>query len=394
MKSRTRLLIFLICYLAYTSIYVARLNLSMASPELTDAGLLDAAQIGMLGSIFSVIYSVGRLLNGSLGDKCPPWAMITTGLVLAGIANLSIGFFPPFLGILLLWGLNAWAQSMLWSSVLCVISAIYDEQTAKKRTSYMVTSVATGNIVGIVLNTWIITTFGVRFAFVVPGALTLIMGAICLLALRKIKPQEIPTKQHTSMFRLFTRKDIRLTILPAMLHGTMKDNISLWMTVYFVDRFAIDLEASAYFVLFIPIIGFVGRMIYPFFYKLCGEREHLVSILAFALCIPAAIPLCTGLDSPLVAAICLSLIYAAVSLINTSMLSIFPIHFVETGNVASVSGVMDFATYLGAGISSLAYGFLIKAFDSYVPMYLSWAIAAGISIILLLPLLRKQKTNN
>ncbi len=68
MKRNTRgTLIFLICYLAYIGIYVARLNLSMASPEMVKLGIADTAQIGILGSVFSVIYACGRLINGSLG---------------------------------------------------------------------------------------------------------------------------------------------------------------------------------------------------------------------------------------------------------------------------------------------------------------------------------------
>ena len=34
MKAKRNFLIFIICYLAYTAIYIARLNLSMASPEM------------------------------------------------------------------------------------------------------------------------------------------------------------------------------------------------------------------------------------------------------------------------------------------------------------------------------------------------------------------------
>ena len=70
-------LIFLIVYLAYCSIYVARVNLSVASSVLIDTNVADAAQIGLLGSAFSIIYSLGRLFNGSLSDRQPPWRMIT-----------------------------------------------------------------------------------------------------------------------------------------------------------------------------------------------------------------------------------------------------------------------------------------------------------------------------
>ena len=50
--------------------------------------------------------------------------------------------------------------------------------------------------------------------------------------------------------------------------------------------------------------------------------------------------------------------------------------------MASVSGVMDFATYLGAGVSGVIYGVVIKHFG-YLPMFLSWAVISLISMVLI-----------
>ena len=75
----------------------------MAGSGLISADVIDTVQLGILGSAFSTLYAVGRLVNGVASDKAPPWLMLTSGLVLVGIANIFIGFFPPFTGILLLW---------------------------------------------------------------------------------------------------------------------------------------------------------------------------------------------------------------------------------------------------------------------------------------------------
>lgn len=387
MKNK-KMWIFIICYLAYTSIYIARLNLSMASPELQNMKMLNKAEIGMLGSMFSVVYALGRMINGYIGDKQPPWIMISAGLLFAGISNIAIGMFPPFIGILLLWGVNAFSQSMLWSSVLKIVSSIYDEETAKKKTSYIVTSVAMGNILGILLNTAIINQFGVQYAFIIPGGLTLIFCALIILVTRKVQCDVNVKKAHKPMLQLFKEKEMKLTILPAMLHGIMKDNISVWMALFFADTYNIDLQKIAGFVLFIPLIGFFGRMLYPACYKLCGDDEHKVSVLGFMVCLISAIPICFRVNE-FTAVICLSLIYTAVSVINTSMLSIFPMHYIKTGNVASVSGIMDFATYFGAGIGSMVYGFVIEHTGLYSPMYASWAVISLISILILKPLMKK-----
>ena len=127
--------------------------------------------------------------------------------------------------------------------------------------------------------------------------------------------------------------------------------------------------------------GFIGRTIYPAVYKLCKSKENTVSIIGFFVSAASSLVLCFSGIGIIPAVLCMSLIYAAVSMINTSILSIYPLQFLKTGNVASVSGVMDFATYLGAGVSGVIYGALIKNFG-YTPMFLSWVCISLISIIL------------
>ena len=78
-KNQPSNLVFYLCFIAYTCIYIARLNLSMASPAMREAGILTAAQLGLIGSAFSVVYSCGRLVSGIVGDRLAPKLLICTG---------------------------------------------------------------------------------------------------------------------------------------------------------------------------------------------------------------------------------------------------------------------------------------------------------------------------
>lgn len=177
--------------------------------------------------------------------------------------------------------------------------------------------------------------------------------------------------------------------VPAVMHGVMKENISLWMTAFVVSRYLVDLSTSSYYILLIPVIGFVGRILYPMAFKLCHNKENTVSMIGFAICIISAVLLCFEGLGVLTAVILLSLIYTAVSMINTSILSIYPMEYLKTGNVASVSGVMDFATYLGGGISGVIYGVVIANFG-YTPMFVSWAVISVISVLMLVKINRNR----
>ena len=372
--------IFSVCYLAYLFIYVARLNLSMAAPGLKELQILSVEQIGLLGSAFSVVYACGRLFSGILSDRIAPWKMISAGLLLCGISNLCFGLFPPFAAILLLWSVNALAQSMLWGSILRILSAIYPETEAKKRASYMATTVASGNLVGILLNSALINRFGLSWAFLIPGGITLLVSLLVVCNTRHIRPT-LQQKQKQNFSGLLKKPSVRHMLLPALIHGVLKDNISLWMTVYVMDSFGVDLEQSSYYILLIPVLGFVARMVAPELYRLAGERERPVLARGFAACICGALLLVLLAVSPWMAIVYLGLVYMAVSVMNACFLSFFPLRFAGENAVASVSGIMDFATYLGTGISSMIFGVLIKGYG-YNAMFLTWAVLCALGLLL------------
>lgn len=372
--------IFSVCYLAYLFIYVARLNLSMAAPGLKDLQILSMEQIGLLGSVFSVVYACGRLFSGLLSDRIAPWKMISTGLFLCGISNLCFGLFPPFAGIVLLWGTNALAQSMLWGSILRILSAVYPENVAKKRASYMATTVASGNLMGILLNSALINRFGLSWAFVVPGGMTLVIGLLVVCNTHQIRPA-VQQKKQQNFTGLLKIPSVRHMLVPALIHGVLKDNISLWMAVYVMDCFGVDLEQSSYYILLIPVLGFLARMLAPELFRLAGERERPVLVWGFAACVGGTLLLIFLAAVPWLAIVYLSLVYMAVSVMNACFLSFFPLRFAREGTVASVSGIMDFATYLGTGISSMVFGIMIEAWG-YGAMFATWAVLCGIGLLL------------
>jgi len=267
MSLKRKRLIYIIVYMAYTSIYISRVNMSVAETALEALSIFDAAGYGLIGGLFSCIYSVGRLVNGRIGDKTPPWIMLTIGLGVAGLANITIGFLPPYLAILLLWCTNAYAQSMLWSSVLAVVSSIYRGPYLKRMTSLMVTAVATGNIVAVLLGGFLITYLGVSFAFVIPGALNIILGVFVFFATRKVHPEdEVEDKSsHASMLSLLKNRDVLLMSIPSVCHGIMKENVTIRMVAYSVATFGVTLDGSGFYLLLIPVIGLILRLMYLVF---------------------------------------------------------------------------------------------------------------------------------
>lgn len=381
MKRRSKIILFTTAYFSYASIYIARLNLTVASPVMQDEQLMGAAQIGLMGGIFFLLYSLGQLLNGFLGDILPPKCMVMAGLFLTGISNLGIGMLPGQEVIIALWGINGFAQSMLWGPLLRTIAGHFPARRKPFAASLLVSSVGVGSVLGVFLATAAIYFGNIRYAFVWPGLIALFAFLITGL-LFHAAPASSPLPKAGKLSGLFT-PNLLLLLTAALFHGVLKDNINLWVASYFTDTFSVDLLTMSFYVFAVPLLTLAGRLLYPPVYRLLGGREHVVSIAALSLAAVSLIPLCLPGTAMIPAAVCFSISAAAVSMVNTSFLTICPMHYEESGCVSKVVGLMDFATYMGAGISSSFYGAWLEN-HSYTGMFLSWIVLSGLAVMILL----------
>ena len=425
MKKGRKNLIFIITYIAYSSVYISRINLSMAGPGLKEIGALTTAQLGFLGTAFSVVYAVGRLFNSMWADTAEPRTMIGIGLLGTGLASLGVGLLPPFAAILLLWCANAFAQSMLWASVLRIISSMYtDSRERTSRLSLIVSTVATGQVAGILCSLLILNNIGLQWAFLIPGFWTVALAGLVVFTYPLVERKktaagessESENRKETAkntdgaeqaaeagktpaaeasrnpfarMLEVCRIAEVRLAMIPCVFMGLLKDNVTLWMAVYYVDTYGIRLEDMSWYVLFIPLVGLAARLLFALFLKLARYNEHIVSMFSFAGSLAASVLLVTVHD-PVVAVIALSLVYACMSLTNSSMLSIFPARYLSKGCMAAISGVLDFVAYLGAGIGSTVFGLTIDRYG-YGMMFASWAVMSVIGGVIMYLLVRKLK---
>ncbi len=391
-------LCFISCALGYMTTYVSRLNLTMANAKLTDpkTGILTVSQIGILGTVFTVVYALGRFLNSVIADRMKPWILLVTGLLVTGLSNIVFSLFPAFLLLAVLWGLNALGQSMLWGAILVVISTVYEPEKAKVRLTVTTASILVGNIIGILLSGLLISRFGLASAFYVPGALNVLAAVLLFFTVKKVPSvPKAPDGENpfTAAFRLLKDKTVRGQLAPVFFHGLVKDNLNLWLAAYFMVFFSIDIKASMGLVILVPLIGLAGRLLYQPVYRLFGKNEILTSLAGFSVQALAAGLLLIPALKALPAAILLAVISAMVSIVNCSYHAVFPLRFRESGCTATVSGLFDLFIYGGAGAGSLVFGFVIEnaGTDGYLIMFAVWSVFSVLSAVLLYFVFRREK---
>ena len=99
-------------YLGYTIFYFTRKNISPALPLISDKLDIDIIQLGILSSVFYIVYGVGKFISGMFADRANIRMFMAIGLFLASIIHLFIGFLDSLYLIVFFWGLNGAFQSM------------------------------------------------------------------------------------------------------------------------------------------------------------------------------------------------------------------------------------------------------------------------------------------
>lgn len=83
-------LLFWLCWIAYFSTYIGRLNYSASLTGIILSEGFSKGQAGMIGTAFFFAYGAGQFVSGFLGDRLAPKKMVFTGLMVSGLCNLAM----------------------------------------------------------------------------------------------------------------------------------------------------------------------------------------------------------------------------------------------------------------------------------------------------------------
>lgn len=382
--------VYLAGFVAYAAIYIVRLNFSVASAAFEADGTLTKAQIGVIGSIFSFTYALAKVPGGYIGDRFSSRSVIIAGLLIAASTNFIIGLFPKFGVIALLWGVNAFGQAMLWGPLLRSYKEKCDEDAYLKISRTLGASIPVGSIAGLCLASALVGESGVSSCFIVPAVIVyMIVGLVCIFMFSAPGHWD---KGHYGFFGVFksvlAQKRFRQVILPAMAHGMIKDNITVWLALFFVDKYGVDVSKVAGYVFFVPLLTLLGKSSYLSLVRLLKD-DYRISVVSFALCAAASLVLCMFQVPVFVAVLCLGLISALVAIINTHFLVAFPAEIASDGTFSFAASIMDLLTYGGAGFGSLIFGVLISRFG-FGSMFFVWCIGSVLSILVLESMRKKR----
>jgi sugar phosphate permease len=388
------MVLFLLCFMAYFSSYIGRLNFSAIMPELISKNIINSISAGSINMTFFLSYGIGQFINGIMGDRFKPRYMIFSGLMLASASNFFIPFSNSTLLIQLFWGINGYANSMIWSPILRIFSESLYPKDIKKCCVNITASMALGTLCSYFLSGLMVSIFGWKGAFIAPSVCIALFAFIFFIGMRRVevyieKEGEMDVMDTNAVKenalkmpfnKLLFQTGLLMFLLPVVLHGFLKDGATSWIPNYIHNEFHISTSFSSMLTMIIPIINLFGAYAAGFVNNKL-KNEVYTSSFFFLLSFFALLLLIVFKDkNVIISTLLLGIVTSSMMAINTMLINFIPIHFSKCGRTSTVSGFLNASAYIGAAVCSFAVGVAIN-YTSFQIVFLSWALISLVGFI-------------
>jgi len=349
--------------LVYFSSYVTRINLAAVISEVVTATGFPRTELAVALTCLSTTYGFGQIVNGMLGDRIKPQNLILTGLLIATVIN----FVFPFLAssptlMALLWGMNGFAQAMMWPPIVKILVANMDDNLY----SYAVVRVSWGSSIGTIVvylaAPLIIGLAGWQGVFWFSGAIGAAITVLWFFLRRGISvPQPktdsaSPAKARIPGKALFPMAFIALGII---FQGMLRDGVSSWMPSYLAEIFNLGNKTSIFCTVSLAVFGMLSYSVATALYKRYFSNEVVCGSVIFAVSIAASVLLFLFFDGGAALTILLmATITSCMHGINLMLITHVPKRFRKYGNISTISGAVNACTYIGSAIFTYAVALL------------------------------------
>lgn len=425
-------------WITYASFYLLRVNMSVAIPGIIKEYGISKTAIGWVLTALFAAYALGQFVNGQLGDRFSAKKVVACGLLGSAVLNVIFGFTGNFLaGMILIWALNGFFQSMGWAPTVKIVSSWFPVDKRGKAAGILGSSYQIGNVISWALAGFVVGLLGWRWAFWVPAIITLFL--VINWSLRIKEKEEIEEGRDFEVEFLGWRRSFKApTMVRPVLARTqflgieekaedvgfepveiarksngIKDTIMTtlrnkgvwiaafglfglnivrygflgWAPTYFFEVQKAAISLAAFKALIFPLAGSLGALTAGWISDKFFQSKRAPVAVAMLLMLILAIWFFPRLPAN---AWVLSLIVLAIIGFMTYgphviMVAALPMDLGTKEMASSATGFIDGWGYIGAALTGVGTGFLLDNFGWNYAFYfwLSGAIIAAVLLIIL-----------
>ncbi len=388
--TRNQTKIWLACFVSYTTAYVARLNMGAALGSVIADMRLTDAQGGMFQTLFALVYAAGQLVNGAIVDRISARRYVAAGLLLSGVCNLLFSLMPSYGALLLCWGLNGAAQSMLWTPIVKVMAVWFKGKRRTKASFGISMTLVLGHLAAWAISGMLASRVSWRMSFLIPAIL---VGAVAFISYMLMRDEPAPgedvgeeeigldtaprEKSTMPLKEMFMKTGLIMVLGCCVCNGFVRDGIIAWGPTI-LSKLGGEGIGSVLTSLIIPVLNLAGMLMGRRIYTLLGSNARLSVAVLMAVSAVLAIGLHLAGGALLSCALVLGLCCAATYGINPMLTQFIPMEYERAGRVGLAAGLSDCFIYLGSSLSGVATGALSDA-AGWPLVFTVWCAVAAAS---------------
>ena len=365
---------------SYLASYYVRNLLSVATPSMLLTEEYTAEFIGVLSSVYFLMYAFGQLINGFVGDVVNPKYMVLIGLTVSGVVTLIFPFLQFAWMQIVCFLLMGFSLSMLRGPIMKMVSENIDKKYARTVCTFLTVATFAGPLVA--------SSFAIAFKwktmFVVAGALTICIAVIAFVSLMIFEKKGIYSFQKASndgfrgYLQLFKLDNFVFYMIIGGVTEVGQSAITFWIPTYLSEALEFDKVTSNLFFSVISIVSAVAPFIALLIFNLIRERDIVMLRVGFLL----AVMFFAGMifiSNVWIKIVLLVFAKLSLSCCSAVLWSIYIPGMGETGKVSSINGVIDCTGYLVAAIANAVFAsFVGMTWNSVIAV---WCAIAGLGFI-------------
>ena len=411
LKRKQQILIVIAC-LVYSFAYTGRYSYNANIAPIMAFYNVTRAEAGLTGTFFFFAYGAGQLIHAIFCRFYPRKYIIPGVLGVSAILNIAVFCGVPFGAIKYLWLLNGICQSVLWPTLVLVLSDTMDSVMMKRAVFAMSLTVVIGTVISYG-GSAIFNLFDFfRGAFLLGAVLMVAIGIAWLigydvltlenagLAEAHAASSEATTAGGGSRKRAANGALIGLFAVCGLFMAVdnfVKDGLNTWTPVILKERFGVGDSLSIVLTVALPFCGVFGAMLALRMNRKIKDFRALSGslLLLLSVCI-CGILLSMKLESMALTVAFLGVVSCFAHGINSIMTSIMPFAMRDKVNPGFLAGLMNSAGYGGSTASAYGLGVIADRTDWNTVMYILLFASVGVTLLawgtVLLGHLRKRRT--
>ena len=420
---------FLAGTIGYSLYYVCRTSLNVVKKPILDSGMLDASQLGLIGSVLLFAYAIGKFVNGFLADHCNIKRFMATGLIVSAAANFIMGILgfagsslPTamlFIMFAIVWGINGWSQSMGAPPAIIALSRWFP--LSRRGTFYGFFSLShnLGEWLSFLFVGILVSVAGWQWGFI-GSSIAGVLGVIVIVFLMHDNPESkgLPTVEQmagetvekaekaesTGALQKLVLKTPAVWVLAAAsaFMYIARYAINGWGVLFLQEEKGFSLTEATTIISINALLGIFGTVLSGWVSDKLFKSDRYVPALIFGVMNFVALVLFLfGGDSWAINVTAMVLFGISIGVLICFLGGLMAVDIVPRKATGAALGVVGAASYVAAGIQDIASGWLIDGNSTVVerldeatgqmvqatqydftPVAIFWIVASVISFML------------